>query len=541
MAAKLSLKVRLCLLGIAATLGMSILAVSAIVFTTSSEAILVKFVDEQIATRHAATLAYANGLQKGQAIRNILLDPGKQTAYDNYNKAEEIFTREIDTLIPLLTANAGTREIADRLKGNIEQWRPLQQQVIALVKAGSPEESQALLINKETPTWRAVRDDLLEIGKTAEAAARADRTALVVGLQNARTLAITLGGLSVVIVAAIIVFIGRSIYRQVGGEPTAAAAALKRIAQGDLTEALQVLPGDSGSIVATMRTMQSQIRQLIADTAASANAVVVESEAILADASRLAQTAEEQSAATSAIAAAVEEFTVSIGVMSENANDAGTLSNESKQQARDGLDTVSNATGIIQHLSAEMSDAATTMEELSGRVSSITGIVKTIRDIADQTNLLALNAAIEAARAGEAGRGFAVVADEVRKLAELTAKSTQEISGIVDGVRQANDTAFATISRAKAQAQEGGGCTKDIRAAVVHMDAASTRVSEAIETIATSLREQSATSTDIAKRVELIAQGIDQTHMASSESRRRSDLLVSLARNLKDSVHRFRI
>ena len=541
MAAKLSLRVRLCLLGIAAALGMSILAASAIVFTTSSEAILVKFVDEQIATRHAATLAYANGLQKGQAIRNILLDPGKQTAYDNYNKAEEIFTREIDTLIPLLTANPGTREIAGRLKGNIDQWRPLQQQVIALVKAGSTDESQALLINKETPTWRAVRDDLLEIGKTAEAAAAADRTALVVGLQNARTLAITLGGLSVLIVAAIIVFIGRSIYRQVGGEPTAAAAALNRIAQGDLTEALQVLPGDRGSIVATMRTMQTQIRQLIADTAGSANAVVVESEAILADASRLAQTAEEQSAATSAIAAAVEEFTVSIGVMSENANDAGALSSESKQQARDGLDTVSNATGIIQHLSAEMSDAATTMEELSGKVSNITGIVKTIRDIADQTNLLALNAAIEAARAGEAGRGFAVVADEVRKLAELTAKSTQEISGIVDGVRQANDAAFATISRAKAQALEGVGCTADIRAAVIHMDAASTRVSEAIETIATSLREQSATSTDIARRVELIAQGIDQTHMASSESRRRSDLLVNLAHNLKDSVQRFRI
>ena len=82
MFANLSLKNRLWLLGIAAALGMSILAISSVYFTISSEAILVKFVDERIATRHAATLAYANGLQKGQAIRNILLDPGKQTAYD---------------------------------------------------------------------------------------------------------------------------------------------------------------------------------------------------------------------------------------------------------------------------------------------------------------------------------------------------------------------------------------------------------------------------------------------------------------------------
>ena len=347
--------------------------------------------------------------------------------------------------------------------------------------------------------------------------------------------------MSLLLVTGIIVFVGRGIFRQVGGEPQEASAALTRIAQGDLTQALAVLPGDETSILAAMRTMQAQIRQLIAETVKSADAVVEESESMLADASRLAQSAEDQSATTSAIAAAVQEFTVSISVMSGNADDAGQISGQSERQARDSLNAVTGATEIIQHLASNMSEASTTMEDLSTKVSNITGIVNTIRDIADQTNLLALNAAIEAARAGEQGRGFAVVADEVRKLAELTTRSTQQISDIVGGVRQANDAAFQSITRAKEQALAGASQTEEIRTAVAQMDQSSARVSEAIAAIAESLREQSATSADIASRVEVIAQGIEHTHDAADKSRQRSGALVNLSHSLKQEVGKFRV
>ena len=537
----LSLRGRLWLLGIASSLGMIVLALSAIVFAARSEAIFAKFVQETIAMRHSAALVYANGLQKGQAIRNILLDPGKKTAYDNFNNADKVFGQEIERLHSMLAAQEMTREIAARLKKNVDQWQPLQQQVIELVKAGNGEESKTLLVTKETPAWRLVRDDLLEIGKIAESAAERDRAGLIAGIEQGRWLSIGFSIVSLLLVTGIIVFVGRGIFRQVGGEPQEASAALTRIGQGDLTQALAVLPGDETSILAAMRTMQAQIRQLIAETVKSADAVVEESESMLADASRLAQSAEDQSATTSAIAAAVQEFTVSISVMSGNADDAGQISGQSERQARDSLNAVTSATEIIQHLASNMSEASTTMEDLSTKVSNITGIVNTIRDIADQTNLLALNAAIEAARAGEQGRGFAVVADEVRKLAELTTRSTQQISDIVGGVRQANDAAFQSITRAKEQALAGASQTEEIRTAVAQMDQSSARVSEAIAAIAESLREQSATSADIASRVEVIAQGIEHTHDAADKSRQRSGALVNLSHSLKQEVGKFRV
>jgi len=185
--------------------------------------------------------------------------------------------------------------------------------------------------------------------------------------------------------------------------------------------------------------------------------------------------------------------------------------------------------------------SATVIEELGHQSDQITQIVKTIREIADQTNLLALNAAIEAARAGEQGRGFAVVADEVRKLAERTSRSTTEITSMVERIQKGTRDAVSSMETGVTQAGNGVELADQAGASIAEIRDGAMRVVNVVNNISDSIREQGAVSSDIAKSIENIARMSEESSQAVQETARAARHLQQLSSSLHNLVTRFRL
>ncbi|PLK49677.1 methyl-accepting chemotaxis protein [Uliginosibacterium sp. TH139] len=251
--------------------------------------------------------------------------------------------------------------------------------------------------------------------------------------------------------------------------------------------------------------------------------------------------ARKQSDAASSMAAGIEEMTVSINHVGDRAGEARDLSREAGQVAREGIDVINETVNDINSIAQYVNHVASSITELEAHGNKISSIVLVIREVADQTNLLALNAAIEAARAGEQGRGFAVVADEVRKLAERTAGSTAEISSMVESIRMLSQDAAKRMKEAVAMVDNGvlrAGVACD---AINRIHASSRGVLDMSEEISSAIREQGSTSNNIAGHVERIAQMAEESSETAQGSARIANELDQLARTMQGVVARYKV
>lgn len=351
-----------------------------------------------------------------------------------------------------------------------------------------------------------------------------------------------LGGISfglVVLLSLIGWRVGGSVLRQLGGEPIIAADIMRRVASGDLTASVGNAPKDS--LLGALDDMVKSLRDLMSQLTANANQLVSNAEQIKHASAEVSKAADHQTDATSSMAAAIEQLTVSSNHISDSARDTEADSRNAMALSAEGAQRVGQATMAIQKIATTVTDASGRIRALEERAKQVSSIANVIKDIAGQTNLLALNAAIEAARAGEQGRGFAVVADEVRKLAERTSSATTEIEQMILGIQSDTVGAVEAMSAALPEVEHGVQLANHASESLRGIEEGAGRTLDRIGEVASATREQSVASTSIAQRVEEIAQMVEETTITIRGTADAADHLEHIAQELKQQVGRFKL
>ncbi|WP_349251900.1 methyl-accepting chemotaxis protein [Azoarcus sp. L1K30] len=344
--------------------------------------------------------------------------------------------------------------------------------------------------------------------------------------------------LALVLVGAVAWTIARSIARQIGGEPLTVMQLMGKASAGDLT--VDVGHAPAGSMLASLGAMVDSLRGMMRQLGENAHSLVGNAEHIANASNQVAIAARNQSDATANMAAAIEELTVSVTHISDSASETESNSARAAEQAGVGEGTVLDAAREIGEIARSVTGAAERIRSLGVRADEISTIANVIKEIAAQTNLLALNAAIEAARAGEQGRGFAVVADEVRGLAERTASATLKIEEMVGAIQGETASAVKSMDETLPQVERGVTLTRKAADALNAIRGGANETLSRAQEVALATREQSTASTAIAGQVENIAQMVEETSATVGSTADSAKSLEKIALDLKTLISRFR-
>jgi len=431
-------------------------------------------------------------------------------------------------------------------KGRLEEgaaaWRPVREDVLARVKNGDVDAAKSLLVKEETPRWRALRENLLMAREEARKSALHTRQALEDGYRDARLKAFAVGIVLLLVSLFATLSIIRRLMRQLGGEPAFAAEVVRRIAHGDLSRPVELTRGDDGSsLLAAMQRMQSDLSAEIGQVRDTSGLLSGAIGVVRGNAQAIADVSRAQSESSSVMVSAVADLTRSIGEVDASTGRVEQLARATAEGAVQTIDRIGQVEVAIGDMVERMKGSAEIIAHLDGEAEEISQIVTAIKGIAEQTNLLALNAAIEAARAGEQGRGFAVVADEVRKLSERTALSTQEIAAMIARLQGSSRGAVKSVAEAAELAAGGVGRVHGAQQAIAELESRIAAVRAATVSISGAMHEQLRSCTEISRQIDGVTGMGEENSRVSAETFRQVEGLAKIAGDLDQAVGRFHL
>ena len=475
-----------------------------------------------------------------RAIRNMVIYDDQEVVKkeaQRIGEARDVVNKILEKLNGVVKSDAGKAALKEVVDSRAA-YRTVQQSVVSMLEANDKEKAKALLLNdlrKAQTAYMGAVDKMLEyqakeadrVGKDADSLAARTKTIIIVLL---------LVGIGLSLGIALLVV------RSVTSPIVPLAAMARKIADGDLNVNVDHFSHDEiGQLSESFRSMSNSLRTLITQVTQSAEQVASASSQLHSTAEQIATGAEEVASQTGTVATASEEMSATSGDIAHNCLMAAENSNRASETARGGASVVSQTITGMERIAQQVRAAAKTVEELGARSDQIGAIVGTIEDIADQTNLLALNAAIEAARAGEQGRGFAVVADEVRALAERTTRATREIGEMIKAIQGETRGAVAAMEEGVAEVERGTESSIKSGQALEQILSQINDVTMQVNQIATAAEEQTATTSEITSNIQQITDVVHATARGAMETAAASSQLSREAENLQQLVSRFKL